>query len=32
VAELLQRLGMNLPELNRIVQNAVENVVQKTGV
>jgi transposase len=32
VAELLQRLGMNLPEQNRIVQNAVENVVQKTGV
>jgi transposase len=32
VAELLQRLGMNLPEQNRIVTNAVGNVVQKTGV
>jgi transposase len=32
VAELLLRLGMNLPEQNRIVTNAVGNVVQKTGV
>jgi hypothetical protein len=32
VAELLQRLGLHLPEQSRIVQNAVENVVQKTGV
>jgi len=32
VAELLQRLGLHLPEQNRIVQNAIENVVQKTGV
>jgi len=31
VAELLQRLGLHLPEQNRIVQNAVQNVVQKTG-
>jgi transposase len=31
VAELLQRLGLHLPEQSRIVQNAVENVVQKTG-
>ncbi len=32
VAELLQRLGLLLPEQSRIIQNAVENVVQKTGV
>jgi len=32
VAELLQRLGLHLPEQSRTVQNAVENVVQKTGV
>ena len=32
VAELLQRLGLQLPEQSRIVQNAVANVVQKTGV
>jgi transposase len=31
VAELLQRLGLQLPEQNRTIQNAVENVVQKTG-
>lgn len=31
VAELLQRLGLHLPEQSRIVQNAGENVVQKTG-
>ena len=32
VAELLQRLGLHLPEQSRTVENAVENVVQKTGV
>jgi len=32
VAELLQRLGLHLPEQSRTVQNAVANVVQKTGV
>ena len=32
VAELLQRLGLALPEQSRIVENAVANVVQKTGV
>jgi len=32
VAELLQRLGLQLPEQSQIVQNAVANVVQKTGV
>ena len=32
VAVLLQRLGLLLPEQSRIIQNAVENVVQKTGV
>ena len=32
VAELLQRLGLVLPQQSRIVENAVENVVQKTGV
>jgi transposase len=31
-AELLQRLGLHLPEQSRTIQNAVENVVQKTGV
>lgn len=31
-AELLQRLGLPLPEQSRIVQKAGENVVQKTGV
>lgn len=32
VAELLQQLGVQLPEQNRIVQNMAANVVQKTGV
>lgn len=32
VAELLQRLELTLPQQSRIVQNAVENVVQKNGV
>jgi transposase len=32
VAELLQQLGLQLPEQSRIVQNMAENVVQKTGV
>ncbi len=32
VAELVQRLGLQLPEQSRIVQNAVENVVAKTGL
>jgi transposase len=32
VAELLQQLGLQLPAHRRIVQDAVENVVQKTGV
>jgi transposase len=32
VAELLQRLDLHLPEQSQVVQNAVENVVQKTGV
>ena len=32
VAELLQRLGLQMPEQSRIIQNAVANVVQKTGV
>jgi transposase len=32
VAELLQRLGLHLPEQSRIVENAVANVVEKTGV
>jgi transposase len=32
VAELLHRLGLQLPEQSRVVQNAVENVVQKTGL
>jgi len=31
VAELLQQLGLHLPEQSRTIQNAVENVVQKTG-
>ena len=32
VAELLQRLGLQLPEQSRTVQDVVQNVVQKTGV
>jgi transposase len=32
VAELLQRLGLHLPEQSRTVENAVENVVQKIGL
>jgi transposase len=32
VAELLQHLDLHVPEQSRIVQNAVENVVQKSGV
>jgi len=32
VAELLQRLGLYLPEQSRTIQNAVENVVQKIAV
>ena len=32
VAELLQRLGLALPQQSRIVENAVADVVQKTGV
>jgi transposase len=32
VAELLQRLGLSLPEQSRTVENAVTNVVDKTGV
>ena len=31
VAELLQRLGLYLPQRSRVVENAVQNVVQKTG-
>ena len=31
VAELMQRLGLHLPEQSRVIKNAVENVVQKTG-
>jgi hypothetical protein len=31
VAELLQRLGLQLPEQSRTIQEAVQNVVQKTG-
>jgi len=31
LAELLQRLDLHLPEQSRTVQNAGENVVQKTG-
>lgn len=31
VAELLQRLGLSLPQQSRIIENAVENVVQKSG-
>ena len=31
VAELLQRLGLHLPEQSRTVQNTGQNVVQKTG-
>ena len=32
VAELLQRLALTLPQPSRIIENAVENVVQKSGV
>jgi transposase len=32
VAELMQRLGLQLPEQSRTVQNTIRNVVQKTGV
>jgi transposase len=32
VAELLQRLALTLPQQSRIIENAVANVVQKTGV
>lgn len=32
VAELLQRLGLTLPEPSRVVENATADVVQKTGV
>jgi len=32
VAKLLQRLGLPLPQQSRIIENAVGNVVQKTGV
>jgi transposase len=32
VAELLQRLGLFLPEQSRILENAVADVVEKTGV
>ena len=32
VAELLQRLELHLPLQNRVIQDAVENVVQKTGI
>jgi transposase len=31
VAELLQRLALTLPQQSRIIENAVENVVQKSG-
>ena len=32
VAELLQHLGLHLPRQSRIVENALQNVVQKTGL
>ena len=32
VAELLQHLGLHLPQQSRIVENALQNVVQKTGL
>jgi transposase len=32
VAELLQRLGLHLPQHNQIIENAVANVVQKTAL
>lgn len=32
VAELLQRLALTLPQQSRIIENALGNVVQKTGV
>ena len=31
VAELVQRLGLHLPGQSRVIENAVGNVVQKTG-
>jgi transposase len=31
VAELVQRLGLHLPGQSRVIENAVETVVQKTG-
>jgi hypothetical protein len=31
VAELWQRLGLHLPEQSRIIENALANVVEKTG-
>jgi transposase len=31
VAELLQRLALTLPQQSRVIENAVEDVVQKTG-
>jgi transposase len=32
VAELLQHLGLHLPQQSRIVENALQNVVQKPGL
>jgi len=32
VAELLQHLGLQLPQQSRIVENALQNVVGKTGL
>jgi transposase len=32
VAELLQHLGLHLPRQSRMVENALKNVVQKTGL
>ena len=32
VAELLQRLGLHLPQQSRMVENALQNVVQKTAL
>ena len=32
VAELLQHLGLHLPQQSRIVEHALQNVVQKTGL
>ena len=31
VAELVQRLGLHLPGQSRVIENAIGNVVQKTG-